>query len=155
MKSKTIKLETLIKLNACQNQVDLFKETFGESVELSEAIAKEFGSKFDINWAANNLLNEEQLNAYQEAKAPFLKTYEEATAPLLKTYQEAKAPLWKAYEEARAPLLKAYQEANAPLWKAYQEAKAPLWKAYEEARAPIWKTYKEALTVEFAKIYIG
>ena len=91
MKSKTIKLETLIKLDACENQVDLFRETFGESVELTEAVAKEFASKFDIHWAANNLLNEEQS-----------KTYEEANAPLSKAYQEAVAPLWKAYEEGIA-----------------------------------------------------
>ena len=113
MKSKTIKLETLIKLNACQNQVDLFKETFGDSVELTEALAKEFCSKFNIDWAAHNLLNEEQLNAYEEAKAHLLKTYEDANAPLLKTYQEANAPLLKTYEEASAPLLKTYQEAKA------------------------------------------
>ena len=113
MKSKTIKLETLIEHDSCQSQVDLFKETFGDSVELTEAVAKEFGSKFDINWAAENLLNEEQLNAYRDAKDPLWKTYEEAKAPFLKTYQEANSPLWKTYQEATAALLKTYQEALA------------------------------------------
>jgi hypothetical protein len=164
-----ITLKQLKDLDACEEQLELFEDTFGEEVSFkTEAqavnIAVKMALKFDFEWASGNLLKGDYRKAYDEAEAPLLKAYEEAEAPLLKAYKEARAPLWKAYDEAeaplwkaykeaRAPLRKAYDEARAPLWKAYKEAEAPLLKAYDEANAPLWKAYKEALAKEFAKCY--
>ena len=165
----TITLDQLKSLNACEEQLKLFEEVFGDTVSFkTEAqatkVAVKMAHKFDFGWASDNLLkggyrkaHEEAeaslYKAYEEAREPLLKAYEEAVATLWKAYKEAEAPLYKAYKEAEAPLYEAYEEAVAPLLKAYEEAIAPLSKAYEEAIAPLWKTYKEAIAKEFAKYY--
>jgi hypothetical protein len=141
---KPINAQLLKKLEACFPQVELFEKIFGEEdAPLSVETAVKRASDFDWDWAAMNLLSEENRETYEEAKAHLLKTYKEAKAHLLKTYEKAKAPLRKTYEEAKAPLL-----------KTYKEAKAPLRKTYEEAKAPLLKTYKEAKAQTFAELYL-
>jgi hypothetical protein len=114
-----ITLKQLKNLDACEDQLKLFEEVFGESVSFKTKaqaikVAVKVAQKFDFEgWASANLL-----------KGGYRKAYWEAEAPLLKAYEEAVAPLWEAYQEAKAPLLKAYNEAVAPLWEAYQEALA-------------------------------
>ena len=106
---KPITLTFLKSLDACQAQVDLFAQTYGESVtptlELIEAAAQEF----DFDWLGGKVFGE----AYEEARAPHLKAYEEARAPHLKAYLEAMAPPTQAYEEAVAPLTQALNLAQA------------------------------------------
>ena len=164
-----ITLNQLKGLNACEEQLKLFEETFGEEVSFKTKaqavkVAVKMAHKFDFYWASDNLLKGDCLEVYLEALAPFLKAYNEAEAPLLKAYNEAKAPFLKAYNEAEAPLLKAYNEAKAtllkvylealaPFLKAYEEAEAPLLKAYNEAKAPLWEAYEEAIAKKFAECY--
>ena len=104
-----ITLKQLNELGACENQLKLFEETFGEeAIFKTKAQAVEtaikMARKFDFEWAAIKLLS----RGYR------------------KDYQETKAPLWEAYLEAKAPLRKAYKEAIAPLQQAYEEAIAKL-----------------------------
>ena len=116
-----ITLEILKAKNACRDQIELFQETFGDAVEVTqENCLKAARASLDFGC----LLDRKQRAAYEVAKAP-----------LWAAYREAEAPLLAAYEEAEAPLLAAYEEAKAPLWAAYEEAEAPLLAAYEEARA--------------------
>ncbi len=122
-----ITLNQLKGLDACEEQLKLFEETFGEEVSFKTKaqavkVAVKMAHKFDFDWASDNLLKGDCLKVYLEALAPFLKAYNEAEAPLLKAYNEAKATLLKVYLEALAPFLKAYEEAEAPLWEAYEEA---------------------------------
>ena len=123
----TITLKQLKSLDACEDQLNLFEEVFGESVSFktkaqATKVAVKTAHKFDFGWASDNLLGGVYRKAYLEAEAPLLEAYEEAEAPLWEAYMEAKAPLWEAHLEAIAPLLEAYEEAEAPLWKAYNEA---------------------------------
>ena len=127
---KTITVKQLKAKDACEDQVQLFQETFGDTLELKSKdqalkLAKVMAQEFDFDWASEELLND--FEAYKEAKAP-----------LWKAYKEAEAPLWNAYKEAKAPLVKAYEEAGVPLWKAYKEAEAPLWAACKEAMAQLF-----------------
>ena len=137
---KPITLAYLKSLDACQEQVDLFAQTYGESVTPTPAVCEAVAQLFDFNWLGKEVFGE----AYREALAPHERAYREAVATLWKAYQEAKAPHWKAYEEARAPHWKAYEEARALHLKAYEEATAPHWKAYQEARAPLNQALKLA-----------
>ena len=135
---KPITLTFLESLDACQEQVDLFAATYGESatptLELIEAAAQDF----DFDWLGRKVFGE---------------AYREAVAPHEKAYEEAMAPHEKAYEEAGAIHLKAYLEAMAPHWKAYLEAKAPHWEAYQEAEAPLTQALKLAQARTFYHLW--
>jgi division protein CdvB (Snf7/Vps24/ESCRT-III family) len=103
----TITLKQLKGLYACEDQLNLFEEVFGESVSFktkSQAVkvAVKMANKFDFNWASENLLEGDYRKAYEEAIAPSWEAYEEAEAPLLEAYKEAEAPLLEAYDEAIA-----------------------------------------------------
>ena len=142
---KPITLTLLKSLDACQAQVDLFAQTYGESVTPTLALFEAAAQLFDFDWLGGKVFGE----AYREALAPHLKAYREAVAPHLKAYEEARAPHLKAYEEAEAPHLKAYREAVAPHGKAYLEAMAPPTQAYEEAMAPL----TQALNLAQARVF--
>ena len=120
----TITLKQLRLKDACSEQVELFKATFGEKVEVTMDNAVQYADKFDWQWAAEHLLPAPAEKAYWEATAPAREAYWEATAPARKAYQEAKATALKAYREAVATAGKAYWKATATAGKAYQEAVA-------------------------------
>ena len=70
----------LRKLRACQEQVDLFVATFGESVEITEALCLEHAGNFDWDWAAYNLLPAPAWADYERAMASAEADYERAMA---------------------------------------------------------------------------
>ena len=72
----TLTIKTLQEHGACSDQVELFRSLFGESVELTEALAIEHGDKFDIAWCADNLLKAPALAEYRRVIAPaFVRLY--------------------------------------------------------------------------------
>ena len=74
--------------DACNQQVKLFEEVFGDSVDLTK-VSIEDAIKFDINWAANNFLEATALEEYKKIQAPTLEEYKkiQATA-FIKLYIE-------------------------------------------------------------------
>lgn len=56
----------LLELDPCEN-VETFKELFGDSVEITVELAKEYADKFDWGWAANALLPREVSRLYDKA----------------------------------------------------------------------------------------
>jgi len=104
-----ITLKQLRRLGACSGQVALFKATFGDEVEITEAVCKEYGGKFDTGWLAEKLFSPELLNEY-EVKC----------APLYAEYQAKRAPLYAEYQAKCAPLDAEYRAKCAPLWEEYQ-----------------------------------
>ncbi len=50
-------LQTLIDKRACKDQVALFREMFGDSVEITEELCASSARKFDFTWAAQHLLS--------------------------------------------------------------------------------------------------
>jgi hypothetical protein len=152
--TRTLTLQTLKDKKACTVQLLLFKQLFGESVEISESACILVADKFDWNWAANKLLSTSARKAYNEATASALKAYCEAKASAGKAYYEATAPAWQAYCEVSESAGKAYYEATAPALKAYCEVSASAGEAYDEAKASAGKAYYEARASAFAKQYI-
>jgi hypothetical protein len=132
----SITLRWLKAEEACRSQVDLFRDTFGESADVSRAAATEAArAGLDVDWLAARLLDDPARRAYEEARATARRAYEEARAPARRAYEEARAPARRAYEEAMATARRAYDEAMAPARRAYDEATATTRRAYEEARA--------------------
>src|ERR1035437_4023857 len=102
MNSRTLLLSTLITHKACQEQVNLFRKTFGDSVEITPNLCKQHAQSFRFNWAATHLLSAPALKLYSETYAPALKLYNETYATALKLYDETYATAWKLYDETYA-----------------------------------------------------
>ena len=117
---RPITLTFLKSLDACQAQVDLFAQTYGESVTPTLELIEAAAQLFDFDWLGGKVFGE----AYREAMAPHRQAYREAKALHLKAYEEAMAIHEKAYLEAVAPHGKAYLEAMAPLTQALNLAQA-------------------------------
>ena len=100
--TRKITLSQLRKAHACMPQVSLFKETFGEEVEVSAELALKYASKFDFSWAAGHLLSRKGREAYDAAKAPIREAYDAATAPIREAYNAARASAREAYNAALA-----------------------------------------------------
>ena len=111
---KTITLDMLYAMNACQKQVDLFAKTFGRSVDVTVELCEEHASRFDFRWAAQNFLS-----------ASLLAEYARQHARILAEYDRQHAPIWAEY---------------APIWAEYERQHAPIWAEYLRQRARIFAT---------------
>jgi hypothetical protein len=92
-----ITLKQLRLLGACTGQVALFKATFGAKVEITEAVCKEHGSKFDTDWLAAKLFSRELYKEYRAKRAPFLKEYQAKRDQFYAEYRVKCAPLDAEY----------------------------------------------------------
>jgi len=133
-----ITLKQLRRLGACINQVELFKATFGAKVEITEAVCKEHGSKFDTDWLAAKLFSPELLNEYEAKCAPFLKEYQVKCAPLYAEYQAKCAPLYAEYQAKRDQFYAEYRAKYAPLDAEYEAKYAPLDAEYQVKHALVF-----------------
>jgi hypothetical protein len=61
--------QMLIDAGACSDQVDLFEETFGDSVVVTVKRAKKVAHLFDWEWATR-LLDRQARAEYKRVKAP-------------------------------------------------------------------------------------
>lgn len=102
MKSRTLLLSTLVQPEVCSGQVDLFKQTFGDSVEVTTELCKKYASDFDWSWAASNLISASAQKIYDETCAPARKVCNEICASAWKIYDETCTSAWKIYYETRA-----------------------------------------------------
>ena len=108
-----LKLENLVKLRACQPALDLFENLFGPEVELTLDLCLEHGPKFDMNWAAENLLKPESRAEYKKARAPARAEYRKARDAALAEYEKAQAPARAEYQKVETPALAEYEKARA------------------------------------------
>jgi hypothetical protein len=97
-----ITLQQLTDKDACQEQVDLFRALFGDSVDVTEELCASVAGKFDFDWAASSLLAPSARAEYKRATAPAWAEYKRATAPAWAEYKRATAPARDEYERATA-----------------------------------------------------
>lgn len=86
-----ITLEQLENLHACGDQVDKFRELFGESVEVTEELALKHTGDFDFDWVARKLL-----------RPPVLAEYERVCASARAEYTQTCASAWAEYKRVCA-----------------------------------------------------
>ena len=82
-----ITLKQLKDLRACQEQVYLFEETFGESVEVTRELCLEYAS--DLRWFASKGFRKNQLATYKAAIVEPQAVYEAAIAEARAAYKAA------------------------------------------------------------------
>ncbi len=154
-KSRILTLQQLRDVRACDAQVELFKQHFGDSVLVTVARAKKFSTVFTFDFAARHFLSTAARKVYNDSCAREWKVYEDACAPAWKVCDDACAAAWKVYKDARAAAWKAYGGARAAARKVYKDACAAAWKVYDDTCAPSRKVYDDARAVAFATAYIN
>jgi hypothetical protein len=143
-KSRILELSTLIGLNACRDQVELFRVNFGESVEVTEELCLSVSDRFAWTWAAENLLS-----------APAWAEYARVATSALAEYERAVAPALAEYERAIAPARAEYVRVRAPAWAEYERAVASALAEYERVRALARAEYNRAQALAFARGYLS
>ena len=78
--SRTLLLSTLIAKRACSEQVERFRSTFGESVEITPELCLSVADKFDWDWAAWRLLSAPAHAEYDRVRAPAWAEYDRVVA---------------------------------------------------------------------------
>jgi hypothetical protein len=113
MKSRILKLSTLVEHNACSGQTKLFKKMFGNSVRVTEKLCLSVADKFNFSWAARNLLTPEALAEYCRVTAPALAEYDRVTASAWAEYDRVAAPAWAEYCRVAMPVWAEYDRVTA------------------------------------------
>jgi len=109
---------------ACQEQIDLFNETFPVGVEFNKT-----------NWDFSLAVGLQVIWMERFLDESVKEKYKAAEISASKTYFKAEISAYKIYQEATESALKIL----------YDEVAAPAWKIFEEAIVPARKTYKEAI----------
>lgn len=78
--ARQLTLRALIDAGACEEQVDLFRAKFGDSVVVTEDLCRSVAGEFDWDWFARNLLSQPMRDQYAAARKPMLDQYQVACA---------------------------------------------------------------------------
>jgi hypothetical protein len=139
--TKAITLDWLKSQYACEDQLKIFVETFGESAELNEVnAAKAIESNLDLDWLAVHILTTSALADYERVTATAWAEYERVTATEWAKYERATAPAWAEYERVTSPAGAEYEPARptslrTTAWAEYHRATATAWAEYERFKA--------------------
>jgi hypothetical protein len=123
-KSRILKLSTLIGLNACSDQVELFGETFGESVRVTEKLCLSVSDKFAWSWGASHLLSARPRTEYERVTYRAWAKYKHVAAPALAEYERLKDLAWAEFVRAIAPARAEYERVTARALAKYERAEA-------------------------------
>jgi hypothetical protein len=107
-----ITLQMLQEKGACESQVRLFQQTFGDSVELTEELAKEYGHLFNSEWAAEIFLSDKNAKVYSAA----VRAAWTALTTAENIFSNTATPAYEIYRQTKAVvfvrLYNAQQEVN-------------------------------------------
>ena len=91
----------LVKLKACEDQLDLFKKVFPRGARLSEAsVIKAVEARLDLGWLAAKTLSGLARAEYRKVCALAWSEYEKACGPALAEYDKIYTLAWTNYEKA-------------------------------------------------------
>jgi hypothetical protein len=122
---RTLHIDQLRAIGACTEQVERFAKLFGDSVQVTEALAVEHYDKFDWNFAAK-LLSDAGRAEYDRVRAGASAEYDRVTASAL-----------AEYDRVRAGASAEYQHVRAQAWVEYERVKAQAWAGIYVSEAPI------------------
>ena len=100
--SRPLLLSTLVANDACRAQTDLFRQLFGESVEITEELCASVADKFDWRWAGRYLLSPVAAADYERVRAHASAEYERVRATAGAEYERAEAPALAEYKRVRS-----------------------------------------------------
>ena len=149
----------LLSLKACDQQVELFAQTWPKGLKIPKALksqqalaTKLTALKFDINWVTDNLLTHEQRAEYRKIQDPAWGEYYKIQAPAYTEYLKIQAPALTEYEKIQTPAWAEYKKIQTPAWAEYEKIIAPAWAEYKKIEAPALTEYEEACWLQIIKL---
>ena len=114
--TNTLTIKDLRAADACEKQVKLFEQHFGDGGTVTLAKVRKVASLFDWNWAARYLLSPARRAEYERIVAPALAKYERVGVSATAEYERIVAPAWAEYERIVAPAWAEYERVRASAW---------------------------------------
>lgn len=145
MKYPQITYALLVEKNACKEQLALFEEHFGlvEPIPLTSEVVSQFGSLFDITWAARKLLTNEDCEEYWKVRSDAYAEYKKVRETAWEKYHKIYEPAWNEfYKSISSDALEEYKKVNVP---AYAE--------YNKVRDNAEAEYNKVCALAFVEIY--
>ena len=133
--ANVITLAMLVEKNACARQVEMFKRYFGKSVKICQNICDKYSSEFDIDWAAENLLNEVQHELYYTIRAQAWKAYNAIEWRAWEKYRDWDRTISETCNPRGVPPMAEYKAVESAAVKKYEATKEAAHKAYNKKRA--------------------
>lgn len=124
--SVVITLDRLRQAEACKSQRDLFRELFGESVTVTEAIVSRHARDFNWRWAARYLLPDSAWNEYQDVIAGHQNALSQGGNEAWQTYMTACHDSSLSVADHRGALKK-FEDARDAVWLRYEKNVALTW----------------------------
>lgn len=149
--TRPLSVETLRARGACERAQALFRERWGDSVEVTEARCVSVADLFDWDWAAQKLLSPAARAEYRRAGAPASDEYRRACAPALAAYESVRAAALAAYESVRPGAARACASA----WAEYKRVCAAARAEYERARVAASDKYGRVRATAWARLYVS
>ncbi len=129
---------------ACAEQVAVFKELGGDKKELTRALFLKHAGKFDLDWAANNLLSPTQKAEYERVARPAWAEYERVTGPAWAEYERVTGPALAKYTRVAGPALVEYERVAGPARVEYERVAGPALAKYARMQAiAVWQAIQE------------
>jgi hypothetical protein len=122
--SKVLTLQTLIDKNACQGQVDLFHQTFGESVEITPALCESVTAQFDWRWASRNLLTPAALAECKRVTDAASAEYKRVQGAAYAEYKRVQGPARAEYDRVQGAALAEYERVVGAAYAEYKRVQA-------------------------------
>jgi hypothetical protein len=156
MKYPPITYSLLKKKKACKKQLDLFEKHIGriEPMPLTKKTIEKFRQLFDLDWAAENLLDSEDLHEYKKARTTAYAEFEKAWSDASAEYNKVIAPVRTEYNKTLA--LSGDEYVIAAAHDKFNKATDPTAHAnvkYLKATASANVKYYKATATEFVRIY--
>jgi len=152
MKSRILHISQLTASHACENDADLFRETFGEQVAVTVARARKFGITFNFHWAADNLLSVSAQTKCGTKNAALLAKHSTDLKALRAKYRAKNSPLLAKHKINQRAMRAQCDIGLASRWAALDAERAAHWAKfwleydalcakYESDRAALWADY--------------
>jgi hypothetical protein len=130
-----ITLSQLETANACGGQRKLFKELFGDSIEITIDLAEKYFDKFDVDWVAESLLNSEYLAEYEKIRDSAWGEYLKITKPAYAEYEKIVDSDWGEFRKIRDSALNEYLKIVDSAWAEYRKIRDSAYAEYEKIKA--------------------
>ena len=96
-----ITLKDLRRMGACEGQVDLYKQLFGESVKLTRANILRYGTRFELGWIVDKIMTKEQCADYESKRVALDADYLSKRHALYADYESKRDAVYADYLSKR------------------------------------------------------
>ena len=141
--TKPITIELLKKHKACQDQVDKFREIFGEEIVPTRELCLLHAQDFNFLWL-KRFLNKSSYESFVKIWKTACDSQYKITLPAWDVYNKETAFAKKIYDSTTNQ--NSY-ENSIIAWEIYEKSVSPVRRVYDDIIFSAWKNYKEVVAL--------